>query len=591
MPRRPLFNRDRSFWVTVIATLLAVWFCLVPGFVSAQSPTSNSKAKNETPVLLQGQPVFYLRDRALSSSVEQRAARISNRIREVAEESAIPVEDIKASDFGNTTIIHAEDIAIATITESDAKTANQSRKVLAEQYLQSIKSAITQYREERSARYLTRATIIAVVSTIALIVVLVVLGNIMPRFYRWLDAEQERWIPRVQIRNFDLLTSQQISALLQFITGIIHFATVLGLLYFYISQVLSLFPTTRAIGKSLIEYLRAALSIVWNGFLSYLPNLLTIGLITILTFYFLRFLKFIFVSIRRGALSIPGFYPEWADPTYRLLMFSTIALAAAVAFPYLPGSSSPAFQGISIFLGVLVSFGSSGAISNIVAGFILVYTRAFRLGDRIQVGEVMGFVEEKSLLVTRIRTLNNNVVSIPNSSLLSSNITNFSALLRDSKSPLVVHTNVSLGYDVPWRTIYETLIAAALATPDILPEPKPFVFQKELNDFYVSYQLRAFTNNPVELERIASELHQNIQDKCNEAGIEICSPHYSTLRDGNQSTIPANYLPKDYTAPGFRISSLSLAIDQESANADSNGDSSATTADLPNSNQEPQTKA
>lgn len=590
MPHRPLFNRDRSFWVTVIATLLAVWLCLVPGLGSAQAPTPNSKAKNEVPVLLQGQPLFYLRERSLSSSVDQRAARISSRIQEVANESAIPIDEIKASDFGNTTVIHAEDIAIATVTESDAKTANQSRKVLADQYLQSIKSAITQYREERSARYLTRATIIAVVSTIALIVILLILGNIMPRLYRWLDAEQERWIPRVQIRNFDLLSPQQISALLQFITGIIHFAIVLGLLYFYVSQVLSLFPTTRAIGKSLVAYLRSALLIVWNGFLSYLPNLLTIGLITLLTFYFLRFLKFIFVSIRRGALSIPSFYPEWADPTYRLLMFSTIALAAAVAFPYLPGSNSPAFQGISIFLGVLVSFGSSGAISNIVAGFILVYTRAFRLGDRIQVGDVVGFVEEKSLLVTRIRTLNNNVVSIPNSSLLSSNITNFSALLRDSKSPLVVHTMVSLGYDVPWRNIYETLVAAALATSDILTDPKPFVFQKELNDFYVSYQLRAFTNNSVELERIYSELHQNIQDKCNEAGIEICSPHYSALRDGNQSTIPANYLPKDYTTPGFRLNSLS-SINQESTTPDSNGDSSAATSNQTNSNQEPQTKA
>lgn len=264
-----------------------------------------------------------------------------------------------------------------------------------------------------------------------------------------------------------------------------------------------------------------------------------------------------FANIERGTLSIHGFYPEWAKPTYRLLSFIVIAFAIAIVFPYLPGSNSPAFQAISIVIGALISLGSSGAIANAAAGFSLVYTRAFQVGDRVEIGDVMGFVEEKQLLVTRIRTLNNVLVSIPNSTLLSSNIINYNTLLRDQQTPIIIHTNVSLGYDTPWRSAHEVLIAAAVATTDILSQPPPFVWQTALNDFYISYELKAYTNHPTKLEAIYSELHQNIQDRCNEANIEICSPHYSAIRDGNSTTIPSEYLSSDYVAPGFRVNSLS----------------------------------
>jgi small-conductance mechanosensitive channel len=307
------------------------------------------------------------------------------------------------------------------------------------------------------------------------------------------------------------------------------------------------------VGAALFSYLESSWQFAWNAFLTYLPNLFAIVLIVAIAYYVIRFLKFIFNAIDRQQLTLPGFYPEWATPTSKLLTYLIIAMAFAVAFPYIPGSNSPSLQGISIFLGVLISIGSSTAVANIVAGIITIYTRAFQIGDRIQIGDIVGDVEEKLLLVTRIRTVNNVLVTLPNSTLLTSNIVNYSALIRDAHAPLILHTTVTLGYDVPWRKIHETLIAAARATTHILEEPSPFVLQTALNDFYVSYQLKAYTNCPAQMARIYSELHQNIQDKCNEAGIEICSPHYSTLRDGNPTTIPEDYLPKGYKPPGFRI--------------------------------------
>jgi small-conductance mechanosensitive channel len=269
----------------------------------------------------------------------------------------------------------------------------------------------------------------------------------------------------------------------------------------------------------------------------------------------LRAIKPFFTGLERENLVINGFYPDWAKPTYNLLSLLIIALAIVIAFPYLPGFNSPAFQGVSVFLGVLFSLGSTSAIANVVGGIILIYTRSFQLGDKISIGDVIGDVIEKGLLVTRIRTPANRIITIPNSSLLNTNVINFSVSQREFKQPLILQTTVTLGYDLPWRKVHATLKEAALATQFIVSEPAPFVLQTSLDDFYVSYQLNAYTDHPSKMVYIYSELHQNIQDKCNEVGIEIMSPHYKALRDGNHSTIPENYLPEDYQSPAFGIQS------------------------------------
>jgi small-conductance mechanosensitive channel len=281
--------------------------------------------------------------------------------------------------------------------------------------------------------------------------------------------------------------------------------------------------------------------------------------IVIFTYYIIRFVKLIFMEIERGDISFPGFYREWAEPSYKLCLFLILALSVVVAFPYLPGSGSPTFQGVSLFVCFLLSLalGSTAAVANIVGGVILIYTRAFEVGDRVQIGDTIGDIVERTLLVTRIHTPKNVVVTIPNSAVLSSNVVNFSAALREPETPqLILHTTITLSYDVPWRKVHQVLREEALATEHILREPAPFILQTSLDDFYVSYELNAYTDHPLMMPKIYSQLHQNIQDKYNEMDIEILSPHYSAIRDGNQITIPANYLPKDYTAQSFRIHPL-----------------------------------
>ncbi len=257
-------------------------------------------------------------------------------------------------------------------------------------------------------------------------------------------------------------------------------------------------------------------------------------------------------------MHLPGFYADWANPTYQIIKVLIIAFMLVVIFPYLPGSDSPIFKGVSVFLGFLFTFGSAGSLSNIISGLVLTYMRLFKIGDRVKIADVTGDVIEKSLLVTRIRTTKNEIISIPNSTIMNSPTINYSSDAQDKG--LIMYTTVTIGYDVPWRDMHQALTDAALRCELVLKEPAPFVLQTSLDDFYVSYQVNLYTREANRQAFIYSELHKHIQDVCNERGIEIMSPHYRSERDGNMSTIPASYLPKEYKAPGFN---LTIKKDQE----------------------------
>ncbi|HSH14200.1 MAG TPA: mechanosensitive ion channel family protein, partial [Desulfurivibrionaceae bacterium] len=254
------------------------------------------------------------------------------------------------------------------------------------------------------------------------------------------------------------------------------------------------------------------------------------------------------------SIKLPNFPADWAQPTYKIGRFLVIAFTAVVVFPYLPGSDAPAFKGVSLFIGVLFSLGSTAAVANVVAGIILTYMRAFVIGDRVKIADTIGDIIEKTLLVTRVRTIKNEDITIPNAMVLGSHIINYSSSARERG--LILHTTVTIGYDVPWRQVHELLLGAARASENILAEPPPFVLQTSLDDFYVSYQLNAYTDQPNRMALTYSALHQNIQDRFNAAGVEIMSPHYAALRDGNQVTVPEENLAKSYVAPAFRLTGL-----------------------------------
>ncbi|MFH1863068.1 MAG: mechanosensitive ion channel domain-containing protein [bacterium] len=372
---------------------------------------------------------------------------------------------------------------------------------------------------------------------------------------RTLTSKLESWrgtrIKPLKIKTVEVLSEERILDLSKFALKITDVALLIVLAYTYITFLFSFFSFTRTWASTLFGYIITPLGKVLLSFVNYLPNLFFILVIVFVARFIVKFTRLFFIELEKGTITLPGFYREWATPTYKIVRFVIVVFAVIVIFPYLPGSSSPAFQGVSIFLGVLFSLGSTSAIANMVAGLVLTYMRPFKIGDRVRIADAMGDVVEKTLLVTRVRTIKNVDITIPNAMVLSSHIINFSS--SAAEKGLILHTGVTIGYDAPWRQVHELLISAAQATEHILKDPAPFILQTSLDDFYVSYELNAYTDQPNIMAKIYSELHQNIQDKFNEAGVEIMSPHYAAARDGNQIAIPTDYLPKGYTAPPFRI--------------------------------------
>ena len=272
-----------------------------------------------------------------------------------------------------------------------------------------------------------------------------------------------------------------------------------------------------------------------RAFVAYLPSAIRIVIVVLVARYALKFLHLIFRAIESGRIVISGFHSEWAEPTYKLLRILTVVIVLVDVIPHLPLANSGFFQGVSLLVGAMVTLGSSSAVSNLVSGTVLIYTRGFQIGDYVEIGDTFGEVVERSLLKTQLRTPLNEIVTIPNSRVLNASIVNFSTDARERG--LVLSTTVGIGYDVDWRTVHELLERAAGRAGHVLAEPPPHVIQKGLDDFAVSYELRASTRRADLMPAIRSELRQNVLDAFNEAGVEILSPRYSAVRDGNPSTI------------------------------------------------------
>lgn len=562
-PSNPsLYSLGKKYLNFLFALGLTLIFTINSPWVHAQAVNPDTKTSGDqnteeikpAPVMLNDRVLFEIKTPVASFTTEDRARLSGQRIQQVADDENLSVNDIQIKNPPNSdhSTISVNKKVLVTITEADAQAAGLTREELGHEYLEIIRGNISLYRRERQPFYRAVSTLLAILATISIWLVFKAINYLFPLTKNWTRQAVNNIINTRRIPQAQLIASEISNFLIQ-ILRLVRLIAFGAIVYLYIPLVFSFFPITRSLGNRLFGYLQSATLLVVNGIIDYVPNIFIIVLICFVTYYLIDFIKPIFEAIGRNRLSFPGFYSEWAQPTYDLLKFLIIAIAFAITLPYIPGFQSPAFQGVSVFLGVLFSLGSTSAVANTVGGIILIYTRAFQIGDRIRVGEVVGDVEEKSLLVTRLRTPKNILITIPNSTLLGVNIINYSASARDTHIPLILNTTITLGYDIPWRKVHKALVDAALKTNQILREPPPFVLQTALNDFYISYEINAYTNATKKLEPIYSELHQNILDCCNEAGIEILSPHYSALRDGNQNTIPADYLPKDYTAPGFRL--------------------------------------
>lgn len=507
-----------------------------------------------------GDTLFTVYTSLGSFSAADRANAINNRIRALADNYNFAVDSLRIVDNESTVDIVFHDLVLMSITENDALWENTSKLQLANSYLSKIQIAIKNYRQETSWQNILKQIILALIVIVVLIFVVHYVLKLFVKIETNIASSiHHTRIQGIKIKNYELLSVEQEINLIKSALRIIKWVIIFIAIYLAFPLVFGIFPWTKTIATKLLSYFVDPLKRILLGIWDYLPNLITIIVILFVFKLVLRGIRYLKNEIEKGALSIPGFYADWANPSYQIVRILLFAFLLIVIFPYLPGSNSPVFRGVSVFLGVLFTFGSSGSLSNIIAGLVLTYMRSFKLGDRIRIADVTGDVIEKTLLVTRIRTIKNEIISIPNATILNSHTINYSS--DAPERGLIVHTTITIGYDTPWRQVHALLIKAALATKHVEKNPEPFVLQTSLNDFYVSYQINAYTKQPNKQAELYSLLHANIQDTFNEAGVEIMSAHYTNLRDGNQTTIPSDYLPDNYTSPGFKVNSEKMNPD------------------------------
>jgi small-conductance mechanosensitive channel len=503
------------------------------------------------PVIIDGREVVRVYGSIGAFNAKERAVQIQQRITALAEKAVTDSVGTRAIPSEKTTAIVAGQILVMGVTEVDAQSAGVPQGELARRYAAAVQTAIEGYRQ----RHTWKSFVIAVIKTLAAWMLFFLSAWVFWNAVRWLGGRTQILFSHLaKVRGssgFHIMLWERARLMLMTVLKLIIALTLISEFSFVISFTFGLFPETAGVSTTLLDYLASTFGSVGRAVIGYLPSGGFVIIAFLITRYVLKALKFYMLAIETGELSVKVLLPEMARPTYQLARCVVILFALIVVFPYLPGGNSEAFKGVSIFLGLLLSLGSSSAVGNVLAGLVLTYMRPFRAGDRVKIADTTGDILEKTLLVTRLHTIKNVEVVIPNSAILSNQILNYSALARNRG--LILNTTVTIGYNAPWRSVHELLISAALNTDGILPAPAPFVLETSLNDFHISYELNAYTDRANDIQNIYSHLHEAIQDSFNQAGVEIMSPAFYALRDGNTVTIPASDRPADYEAPSFRM--------------------------------------
>ena len=534
------------------AGLVFLWSVLaVSAFGQTGAPATQPASEAGVPVIYRGQEIVRIYRGLGGMGPAERARIASERLHQFVRDPSFDPTRVTVTHSETVSELVYDDRVLGVISDEDARAVGRPRAELARQVRDRLVEVVTGTREEFSLWSIAIGLAWTALATAILGTLLWWLARAGPRLQARVDVSFQKLTADPRVGRAAAVRATRIRPMVRSAVVLVDVAVAVALVAVWLQVVLQLLPWGRPYARLIYRYASEPLRTLWFGVLSYVPNLFYLAVIALVTFLVLRVVHVVFNEIAVGNIRFASFPDDWAEPTYKLVRTLLLAVAFVGAFPYIPGSQTPAFQGISIFLGLLVSLASSSALSNIIAGTILTYTRAFRVSDIVRIGETFGEVTVKRLLVTNVRTYKNVVVSIPNSLILTTQVLNYTTLAAERG--LVAHSSVTIGYDAPWRKVHELLIAAALKTEGVLADPPPFVLQTALNDFTVSYEINAFVSSPVPLPRTYSALHANIQEAFNQAGVEIMSPNYFALRDGNRVTTPRQHLPHDYVAAAFRV--------------------------------------
>ena len=501
------------------------------------SSTTNEKEIEKLRNKMRGRPIVFEKDTLyyLYTSygpydIDTRVKYVEEKLKELYNDPYFVADSIKIKPAGDYLSVMYNDKTITGISMVDALWENSSQTELAQRYANIIKNTIVKYKEQNSLKsVLIRLAELLLVLFIAFILVWAI--NRLFDFLKKITLNSEhRFLTSIRIRNYDFIKKPGIIKALVKLLAILRIVFLLFLLITIIPLIFDIFPSTQYLSKIIVQWISEPIKNVGIAIIGYLPHLFYIVIIAVITRYVLKILRFFALEIERGILKIKGFHPEWAHTTYVLARMMLWVLALVIMFPNLPGSDSDAFKGISVFLGVLISLGSSSAISNAIAGIVISYMRPFQVGDWIKSGEIIGVVIEKNALVTRLKTINNEDITIPNSAILSGATMNFTSIGKELGLALNVQVQVKVRYDYSDNLVEELLIEAALKTNGISPKPHPYIFQISLDELNAVYELNAYTFHPENMYFIKSVLTKNIQSTFRQANVEIFSTQYVEIR-------------------------------------------------------------
>ena len=509
------------------------------------SSTTNEKEIEKLRNKMRGRPIVFEKDTLyyLYTSygpydIDTRVKYVEEKLKELYNDPYFVADSIKIKPAGDYLSVMYNDKTITGVSMVDALWENSSQTELAQRYANIIKNTIVKYKEQNSLKsVLIRLAELLLVLFIAFILVWAI--NRLFDFLKKIALNSEhRFLTSIRIRNYDFIKKPGIVKALVKLLAILRIVFLLFLLITIIPLIFDIFPSTQYLSKIIVQWISEPIKNVGIAIIGYLPHLFYIVIIAVITRYVLKILRFFALEIERGILKIKGFHPEWAHTTYVLVRMMLWVLALVIMFPHLPGSDSDAFKGISVFLGVLISLGSSSAISNAIAGIVISYMRPFQVGDWIKSGEIIGAVIEKNALLTRLKTINNEDITIPNSAILSGATMNFTSIGKEIG--LALNVQVKVRYDYSDNLVEELLIEAALKTNGISPKPHPYIFQISLSELNAVYELNAYTFHPENMYFIKSDLTKNIQSTFRQANIEIFSTQYVEIRTPFSNTKKQN---------------------------------------------------
>ena len=411
---------------------------------------------------------------------------------------------------------------IKSVSKDDALWMDIPFQTLAIMERNAIVNAITDIQKKNNWLQLIKRIFLFIL-VLAIQYFLIRLTNWLYRKFKLIiNKNAEIKFKPIVIRDYEILNTAKQTKIIIFSGNILRLFLFLVQGLISVPILFSIFPATKDFANKLWGYIFTPAKNIFISIVEYIPQLFIIVIIWLSIRYLVKGIKYLAKEISEGRLKITGFYADWAMPSFHIIKFLLYAFMIAMMYQYLPGSNTSAFQGVSIFVGLIVSLGSTTVVANIMAGLVITYMRPFKVGDRIKLNDTIGNVMEKSAFVTRIKTPKNEIVTIPNSLIMTAHTINYSASARDFG--LIIHSNITIGYDVPWQKAHELLIRAAKETDGVIKDREPFVFNLDMENYCNSYQINVYISDADMMPKILTKLHSKIQDVFLQEGIDIETP-------------------------------------------------------------------